>query len=177
MESPQEPIYNFRPDMERFAENTADQTANRLVDAVIVKLQQWRDKNMLLSGDSGLQNVWEEICVQVQAEYSIFWESVHLPMLNNLLEEAFEELPTVLKEILSYVKAFEEVQQDGTIAINTPDVVEELRNLLLAKADDFTNSRIEHYLQHDWDMDDDEEEEEGDEENEEPGTEEDTAAN
>lgn len=46
----------------------------RLARKVIVHLQGM--KSSLLSGDdSGLQSTWEEICVQVQYEQSIFWDA------------------------------------------------------------------------------------------------------
>lgn len=40
---------------------------------VIAELQTMKDE--MLSGDSGLSNVWEEICAQVQGEQSFDWDS------------------------------------------------------------------------------------------------------
>ena len=47
-----------------------------LVKDAIAALEQM-DANAMLSGDdSGLKNVWEEVCVQLQYEESIFWDTL-----------------------------------------------------------------------------------------------------
>jgi hypothetical protein len=46
--------------------------AGRIMRAVITELE---DKNDgMFSGNDGLKNTWEEICVQVQHEESVHWE-------------------------------------------------------------------------------------------------------
>lgn len=54
----------------------ARQIAQQLVESWVRQLQrQKRNSNMLHSPeDSGLENLWDEICVQVQGEHSLFWE-------------------------------------------------------------------------------------------------------
>jgi hypothetical protein len=50
----------------------AQKAAQRIAHKVIAELQLMTDK---LSGDdSELETTWDEICVQVQGEESIFWE-------------------------------------------------------------------------------------------------------
>lgn len=47
-----------------------------------------RDSNMLQSShDSGLETLWDEICVQVQIEYSIYWD-----VYNEYIEQYLEAL-------------------------------------------------------------------------------------
>jgi hypothetical protein len=45
-----------------------------------------------LSGDSGLLNIWEEICIQFQVEQSIFWP-VYQQTIDSLVDAYVEELP------------------------------------------------------------------------------------
>lgn len=46
-----------------------------IVDATINALAQMPDNCRLSGEDSVLANVWEEICAQVQSEYSFFWDA------------------------------------------------------------------------------------------------------
>ncbi|EMS31165.1 hypothetical protein C943_02312 [Mariniradius saccharolyticus AK6] len=51
----------------------AEKIKNEIVRKCIRDLQ--RCKVTLSGQDSGLINVWEEICVQIQGEYSFYWDS------------------------------------------------------------------------------------------------------
>jgi hypothetical protein len=50
----------------------AEEAARRIARKVVALLQQMT--NMLSGDDSGLKNNWDEICVQIQSEQSIYWD-------------------------------------------------------------------------------------------------------
>lgn len=52
----------------------ASQLSDKLIKDAIQSLAAM-DSQEMISGDSGLKNVWEEVCVQVQDEQSIYWEA------------------------------------------------------------------------------------------------------
>jgi hypothetical protein len=52
----------------------AEEICQRLTRKMIDRLQEMKDG--LQSGDgSGLENTWDEICVQIQYEQSIYWDA------------------------------------------------------------------------------------------------------
>ena len=57
----------------------------------IAKQLQRMGPEMMLSGDSGLKNVWEEFCVQVQQEQSVFYD-FYLATIDELLEQYIQTL-------------------------------------------------------------------------------------
>lgn len=52
----------------------ASRLARTAIEDAIGDLKRMDFEDML-SGDSGLEDVWEEICVQVQEEQSVFWHA------------------------------------------------------------------------------------------------------
>ena len=55
------------------AHSWATQLGSKVVKSGVAALKR-KDTEQILSGeDSGLKNVWDEICVQVQSEESVFW--------------------------------------------------------------------------------------------------------
>ncbi|HEX2753042.1 MAG TPA: hypothetical protein VHP34_08085, partial [Alphaproteobacteria bacterium] len=69
----------------RFAEEIATRISKKVVPAL-------KGMKNTLSGDgSGLESVWEEICVQVQLEHSTFWEAYE-EVLEGLLSEQVDRL-------------------------------------------------------------------------------------
>ena len=64
------------PSETRIVQALAESVCQHVSDKTIRALQGMTDANMLLSGDdSGLINVWEEICVQLQNEESFYWDT------------------------------------------------------------------------------------------------------
>ncbi|MBI2320562.1 MAG: hypothetical protein HYU88_00290 [Chloroflexi bacterium] len=51
----------------------AERASKRIARRTVVALQRMKDG--LQSGeDSGLRNLWDEICVQMQGQQSVFWD-------------------------------------------------------------------------------------------------------
>ena len=59
---------------EEIVEKLAAEIGKRITRKTIRNLQEMGEGNILSGEDSGLENVWDEICVQVQYERSFSWE-------------------------------------------------------------------------------------------------------
>lgn len=106
--------------------------------------------DVTLSGeDSGLINTWEEICVQIQGEYSYYWDSYeeaielflqpHLDKLN-----PYEEFAIWLQtdEGMDY-----DENEDMEPQINASAVLKYVKSFLYEQAGNWTNKRIRNYLE------------------------------
>lgn len=112
-----------------------------------------------LSGDSGLHNAWDEICVQVQFQQSLYWD-VHENMILDQIELVVKELPEHIKTIiwlqtengfdwLCDVESSEEegLKQDQDPPVYEDDIVYFIFNELMGIADEWSNARIREYLE------------------------------
>ena len=70
----------------------------RIARATARDLKLYRD-NLLSGPDSGLRNVWDEICVQVQGERSFFWDA-YRDMAMPHLAHHIDALPDVRRRLL-----------------------------------------------------------------------------
>jgi hypothetical protein len=126
---------------------------NLLSRNVISELQKLKENHFLLSGDdSGLTNVWEEICVQVQFEYSHSWDAYEDTILKFVSDE-FGKQPIVIQNILNYVASINDSESE--VVPDSNDTIKEIYETILTIAADFTNQRISRFI----DQDDDYEEE------------------
>lgn len=130
-------------------------------------------KDTLSGEDSGLNNFWEEYCVQVQQEHSFFWQT-YLDQLDFWIEEEFEKLPMwqrnaiwldlIHEDISDYFDAEydpDESEDKGYLFIEDDtknvdienkksydlnEVIDLINQRVTDKAADFTNKAIERYL-------------------------------
>jgi len=112
-------------------------SCNHLIDRIVNQTikQLKAPGRALLSGEgSGLANTWEEICVQVQDEYSFFWDS-YLLDINQILQGRFILLKDFEQKLLSCY--FD--NDDG-------ELFRHLESKLLSCAIDYENRRIERYI-------------------------------
>ena len=72
---------------------------NIIVKKVIWKLK--RFKEFLLSGDSGLNNFWEEYCVQLQDEQSFYFES-YVDTIRNYIDDEISKQPIEIQNLLDF---------------------------------------------------------------------------
>lgn len=120
--------------------------------------------NSLLSGDeSGLESIWEEICVQVQGEESIYWESYEGVIDQFVAGELKKRTPD--EQLVVWLQTEEgcdwlsENEQDvqtlaemddllkaGYTAVCVNDVAENLKNDVLEAAGTYTSENIERFL-------------------------------
>lgn len=108
----------------------------------------------MLSGDSGLKTVWEEICVQVQGEESFFWNT-YVETMEGVLGGYVELLDrdsqlalwTDTNEGWDYVYDHRDENAGvDDVPLSTQDIVAKLIEVLLSEAADFENRRIEKHL-------------------------------
>jgi hypothetical protein len=153
----------------------ADNVSALVTDAAQASLM--RSRHVLSGEDSGLNTTWEEICVQVQGERGIFWESYEYAMRDAVLGALQFIDRSALKSLWLYTDEgcdlryeLEEDEETGRASqadYAPPDIsVDEeaiahdiVSNHLLQIAVDYRNSRIEVYLcpGHDDLCDDDDE--------------------
>jgi hypothetical protein len=131
------------------------QVEARAISGCIRELQAMNDSAMLQSGDdSGLKTVWDEICVQQQHEQSISWP-VYEETIRALIAARVEKL-----SITDLTALWLRSEQGGDWSIDNDDgsapvpsaddVVQHLFTELLSRANDFTNQRIQAYLDRYW---------------------------
>lgn len=107
-----------------------------------------------LSGDdSGLINAWDEICVQVQHEYSIYWD-VYVQMVDTFVLCSVEELKEHEKSALWFQteEGWDWLYEYGQEKEEFPpvshrDIAEYIvKEYILNKAENWSNGRIRAYL-------------------------------
>ena len=129
----------------------AEDTAKRVTRRAILAFQRMTD--CLGSGEcSGLKNVWEEICVQVQFEHSMMWETYEEAARALLAGEV--ELPKRYEREAIWLQS--EQGQDWECEYETDrepnpvfndDIVQYLwQECLLQEAGRWSNARIRAYL-------------------------------
>ena len=128
-----------------------------LVEKIISELKALRDPNFLLSGDdSGLKNIWEEICSQVQGEESYHWD-VYISTIEDFIETELKDLDERIYKVLKYLHFNGRTEDESALNQSILDDI-------LFQAELFTNSNIEIFLNDDYEEDEDEDEEEDEDE-------------
>jgi hypothetical protein len=127
----------------------ADEICNRVSHRVIRHL---RTNLATLSGDdSPLKNAWEEICVQVQFEQSIYW-NVYVETIDLEIEGEMEQLQehelaaiwfqTSEGEDWGFTDGDDRVEPH----IDRQAVAAVIRDHVLSEANSYTNLRIRKYI-------------------------------
>ena len=142
----------------------AQSIIDRLVRICVRELQKCkRDSGFMNSGDdSGLENLWDEICVQVQGERSVFWnayEDYVIRLISKLLSDRCsenerkmlwlqtEEFQLWYDEEVEEERLSQRFSADGMPdAYTIQDISEWCLSRVLSAAADYTNARIERYL-------------------------------
>lgn len=159
----------------------ATKLANKIVKDAINALTEM-DSTEMLSGDSGLKNVWEEVCVQVQDEQSFFWDT-YVETMKSLLtgyvdlldQNARLALWSSTDEGWSYLYDHRD-DEDGVddVPVSAEEIVLKLNDQLLSAAADFENSRIAKFIaRHEDGYDELDDEDEDDEDDDTSGSTED----
>jgi hypothetical protein len=120
----------------------------QITDKVICQLEIITDKNMLQSGeDSGLKNVWEEYCVQVQDEESFLWEAYRHTILQCIGIE-LDKQPLPVKKILSYISGLDmnSVTDEERFTYIEEAAIKGILDEISNRADSYTNENIERYI-------------------------------
>jgi hypothetical protein len=115
-----------------------------VANKVIKGLRKLNNPDILLSGDnSGLRNLWDEICVQIQGEYSIHWDAYE-NTIDEFIWDELQKLHPAVKKTLEYMGS---ISQDIPWQDMGPYcAIYEVREQVLLEAGSFSNKRIENYL-------------------------------
>jgi hypothetical protein len=126
----------------------AKECISKAVSQIIRMLQGFK---ITLSGeDSGLENTWDEICVQLQGEYSVYWDLYENIVLDTIEEEVdklptHEQLAIWLETESSY--SYDEDEDDLESKYDPSEVCYHIKSKIYQKAGDWSNRRIRKYLE------------------------------
>jgi hypothetical protein len=127
----------------------AEEICNRISHRVIRHL---RTNSTTLSGDdSPLKNAWEEICVQVQFEQSIYWD-VYVDTIDLAIEGEIEKLQEHELACLWFQTpdgeewGFTDGDEREEPYIDTHAIVSFISQRVLSEAYSYTNVRIRTYI-------------------------------
>ncbi len=116
----------------------------RIAKKVINQLKKLK-KDVLLSGmDSGLINTWDEICVQVQTEYSTEWFAYE-STIENIINNCLKAEPDAIKQLISYMSILNEQPDD--ITYFSEYAIRSIFDEVISIAMNFSNKRINAYLE------------------------------
>ena len=157
---------DYRHPLLKLLRRHASAIGARIARATARDLKLYRD-NLPSGPDSGLKNVWEEICVQVQGERSFFWDEYrHIAMTH--ITHRVDALPDIKRRMfwagspdgMMWIDEHEEakyappVPGDDVPTGDTDDVANWLfDDYLVPLADDYRNRRIERFLERESDFD------------------------
>lgn len=136
------------------AEDLAQRALARLERATIRELGKLRGDHLQSGPDSGLRDVWDEICVQVQDEESAVWwaymatlEQVVVRLLNGTPRRALHAIWIDTPNGEAWLEQMEsEKSGSGAGLYDEDDVVEVVVQGVLARAEEWSNPRIRRYL-------------------------------
>ncbi|MFN8318969.1 MAG: hypothetical protein U0V54_06040 [Saprospiraceae bacterium] len=118
---------------------------------VLKKIKQLKDKSMLLSGDdSGLKNVWEEYCVQIQGEES-YYIDIYEDIVAASVKEIYTKYPVPVKQAINYMGSIDQSEETEDSYNNDFFGIQETLKEVNYLAGNFENKRINNYLNNDSD--------------------------
>lgn len=126
-----------------------------LIEATISRMERMSGSEMQLGDDSGLLDVWEEVCVQIQGEESMFW-SVYVDTIDSILLGKIELLDRDEQLALwvmtdsgwdyVYDHHADESGSDADIPVDLTEIVDMIRGEVMRKAADYESPTIYEYL-------------------------------
>jgi len=136
-------------------QSLTNDVAKKLTNKVIRFLQ--KDTTNLSSDDSGLKNIWDQVCVQKQGEESYCWEVYedHITMITTSFVDSLNQNDLYLlnretNEFLDW--SFENPENDESPPINTYEITQFLiDDHIFPAAMEWSNARIRSYLNPDSD--------------------------
>jgi hypothetical protein len=130
---------------------TATRESERLARRTVRALQKMTE-GMPSGADTSLANVWDEVCVQVQGEHSVFW-SAYVDTIEGLVAADVAKLGASMRQAM-WLETDEGVDWEGTEGTppwNENDITRWISAKVLNIASYWTNTRIERYLMREHD--------------------------
>lgn len=126
-----------------------------LIEATISRMERMTGSEMQLGDDSGLLDVWEEVCVQVQGEESMFW-SAYVDTIDSILMGRIKMLDRDEQLALwvmtdsgwdyVYDHHADESGSEADIPLDLTEIVDMIRDEIMIKAADYESPTIDAYL-------------------------------
>ena len=130
---------------EKIIREIADAECERISRKVILALQKQTDC-LMSGGDSGLKNVWDEICVQIQQEYSNYW-NLYVETVEGLVEAEVNKLPIRIQEAIWLQTETGWNSSEENICIFHNELSRYIaEDYIFSKASDWSNRRIHFYI-------------------------------
>ncbi|ADE14216.1 hypothetical protein Nhal_1043 [Nitrosococcus halophilus Nc 4] len=130
----------------------AEEVCQRIARKTIRDLQRMASSDGLLSGeDSGLNNTWEEICVQLQDEESLYWNTYEFT-IHELVSAYVTELPEYERDAVWLItQAGEErdcelEEERDPDPVWNGDIVTHIVDCVITLGNDWSNRRIRAFL-------------------------------
>lgn len=123
--------------------------ANSLVDKIAKKCIRGLQKlDITLSGDPRLKTTWDEICVQLQGEYSFYWDDYEDAVFNFAKAEVdklelFEQMAIWFQTEESWEYDQEEDEKPN---FNQDDVYRYIKSEIFKRGGNWSNKGIRNYL-------------------------------
>lgn len=138
-----------------------EEILKRLVNKFIRYAQSLKGNCMLSGDDSGLNNTWDEICADMQGEWT-FYHQAYLDIIEQYADEVLFETLTELEKTMLWTQTsafedwLEEIEENtkGLVCHNISffdaqcdDAIKEvISEAIISEAMRYTNSRIDKYL-------------------------------
>lgn len=76
----------------------AGNACNKISKRVVRELQKMTE-DLLAGDDSGLKNIWDEVCVQIRHQYSIYWD-FYVTQIESIISDELEKLDSITKRAI-----------------------------------------------------------------------------
>jgi hypothetical protein len=124
---------------------------------IITDLQRMKGPCLQSGVDSGLTNVWDEVCIQVQTEYSFYWDA-YVATIDPIIENEIKNLPAFVRHAIwfqtdqgfAWLCDVEDEEHPEVPLDSWDDITDHIFEYVLGKAGNWSNPRIKAYLESDF---------------------------
>lgn len=121
----------------------------------VIEIFEGMTEGMQSGDDSSLKSIWDEICVQVKGEESVFW-NFYLDILRTQIHYEVENLDITIQQAI-WLQTNEGIDSEIDNVGNEmekfckDDITDYIEKIVLSEAADWTNEGIEKYLEGEYD--------------------------
>jgi hypothetical protein len=123
---------------------------------IITALQRMKGSSLQSGVDSGLTNVWDEVCIQVQSEYSFYWDAYEATIYP-IIEDEIQKLPAFVRHAIwfqtdqgfAWLCDVEDDEHPEVPLDSWDGIADHIFEYVLGKAGKWSNPRIKAYLERD----------------------------
>jgi hypothetical protein len=134
---------------EHVVSEIAELVTKRVVRRATRKVQELRD-GMQLGEDTGLLNIWDEVCVQVQTERTLVWwayeKTIRSILHGELQRVPAQELKAIWLEMALGADWAQEEGVDESPSYCLDDVEDHVYDALMTNAVNYSNERIRSFM-------------------------------